>query len=82
MKLRLRELRRSHRYTQQQIADYLFVSQSIYSRYERGSIEMPISHAARLAVLYKVSVDYLCGLTDVPEPYPIKNKLRAFYPRK
>lgn len=43
---------------------------------------MPISHAAKLAVLYRVSVDYLCGLTDVPEPYPVKNKLRVFYPQK
>lgn len=82
MELRLKELRRGHRYTQQQIADFLYVSQSIYSRYERGTIEIPISHAAKLAVLYNVSVDYLCGLTDVPDPYPIKNRLRVFYPRK
>lgn len=82
MELRLKELRRSFRYSQQQVADYLYVSQSIYSRYESGAIEMPISHAAKLAVLYRVSVDYLCGLTDVPEPYPVKNKLRVFYPQK
>lgn len=82
MELRLKELRRGHRYSQQQIADILYVSQSIYSRYESGAIEMPISHAARLAVLYHVSVDYICGLTDVPDPYPVKNKLRVFYPEK
>ncbi|MGN0554037.1 MAG: helix-turn-helix domain-containing protein [Oscillospiraceae bacterium] len=82
MELRLRELRRSHRYTQQQVADFLYVSQSIYSRYECGTIEIPISHAAKLAVLYNVSVDYLCGLTDVSKPYPVKNRLRVFYPRK
>ena len=78
MKLRLKELRRSHRYSQQQIADYLYVSQSIYSRYESGAIDIPISHA----VLYHVSIDYLCGLADISEPYPVKNKLRVFYPEK
>lgn len=82
MELRLRELRRSHRYSQQQVADILFVSQSIYSRYESGAIDIPITHAARLAVLYHVSVDYICGLTDVSEPYPVKNKLRVYYPEK
>ena len=82
MKLRLKELRRSHRYSQQQIAGYLYVSQSIYSRYESGAIDIPNSHAAKLAVLYHVSIDYLCGLADISDPYPVKNRLRVFYPEK
>lgn len=37
---------------------------------ERGTRELPLEYAIKLAQLYQTSVDYLLGLTDVKEPYP------------
>ena len=50
--------------TQNQIAEYLGTSQTMYARYERGANEMPVRHLIRLAKYYGVSMDYLCGLSD------------------
>ena len=57
---------------QRQIAEYLVCDQSLYSKYERGERDLPLEAAVKLAQFYKVSVDYLVGLTDVREPYPKK----------
>ncbi|MDE7331048.1 MAG: helix-turn-helix domain-containing protein [Lachnospiraceae bacterium] len=61
---RIRNLREDNDKTQQQIADILGTSQTMYARYERGANEMPVRHLIRLAEYYDVSLDYLCGLTD------------------
>jgi len=66
---RLRDLREDHDYKQQQIADYLGIHQTQYSRYERGSFDIPTDFLIRLADLYKTSVDYILGRTDNPKPY-------------
>lgn len=62
---RIRNLREDSDLTQQDIAEYLGTSQTMYARYERGANEMPIRHLIRLAQYYNVSLDYLCGLSDV-----------------
>lgn len=56
---RIRDLREDHDLTQQQVADYLGTSQTMYARYERGANELPIRHLLTLAELYHVSTDYL-----------------------
>ena len=61
---RLRDLREDHDKTQQQIADILGTSQSMYARYERGANELPLRHLLVLADYYGVSVDYLLGRSD------------------
>lgn len=61
---RIRELREDHDFTQQQIADYLSTSQTMYARYERGANELPIRHLVALCKLYKVSSDYILGLDN------------------
>ena len=65
---RIRDLREDHDKTQQQIADYLGTSQTMYARYERGANEMPIRHVLALCRFYQVSADYLLGLSDIPAP--------------
>ena len=60
----MRDLREDHDKTQQNIADVLGTSQTMYARYERGSNELPIRHLITLAKYYCVSTDYLLGLTD------------------
>lgn len=67
----IRNLREDSDKTQQEIADVLGTSQTMYARYERGANEMPIRHLIKLAQYYNVSLDYLCGLTTVKRPYPL-----------
>lgn len=45
----------------------------VYGRYERGEREMPAWAIIRLAELYKVSTDYIFGLTDEINTH-LKNK--------
>ena len=59
---RIRDLREDHDKTQQEIADILGTSQTMYARYERGANEMPIRHLITLCKYYNVSADYLLGL--------------------
>ena len=61
---RLRDLREDHDKTQQDIADILGTSQTMYARYERGANELPLRHLLVLADYYGVSVDYLLGRSD------------------
>jgi transcriptional regulator with XRE-family HTH domain len=61
---RMRDLREDHDYTQQQVADHLGTSQTMYARYERGANELPIHHLLSLCALYHVSSDYFLGLSD------------------
>ena len=56
---RIRALREDHDLTQQQVADYLHTSQTMYARYERGANELPIRHLIALCELYQVSADYI-----------------------
>ncbi len=62
---RIRNLREDADKTQQEIATYLGTSQTMYARYERGANEMPIRHLIKLAKYYNVSLDYLCGLSNI-----------------
>lgn len=61
---RMRDLREDNDKTQQEIAEILNTSQTMYARYERGANELPIHHLIALADYYNVSTDYLLGRTD------------------
>ena len=61
---RLRDLREDHDKTQQEIAEILGTSQTMYARYERGTNELPIRHLIKLADYYQVSTDYILGRKD------------------
>lgn len=69
---RIRNLREDADKTQQEIAEYLGMSQTMYARYERGANEMPIRHLIKLSDYYQVSLDYLCGRTDEKRMYKKK----------
>ena len=64
---RLRELRVSAGMNQTEIADILDMQQNQYSRYERGERELPMHLFVKLAVYYKVSLDYMAGISDTKE---------------
>ena len=55
---KLRGLREDNDLTQQQVADVLGTSQTMYARYERGANELPIHHLVTICRLYNVSADY------------------------
>lgn len=59
---RLRDLREDHDKTQQEIADVLGTSQTMYARYERGANELPLRHLITLCRYYGVSADYILGI--------------------
>lgn len=63
-KRRIRDLREDHDKTQQEIADLLGTSQTMYARYERGANELPVRHLVKLADYYGVSTDYILGRTN------------------
>ena len=58
---RLRDLREDYDKTQQEIAEILGTSQTMYARYERGANELPVRHLIKLADYYRVSTDYILG---------------------
>ncbi len=66
---RMRDMREDNDLTQKKIAEYLMCGQSLYSKYERGEREIPLSLLIKLADYYDVSLDYLVGRTDVKKPY-------------
>ena len=73
MNSRIRDLREDADFTQAQIASYLNMSQTGYSKYETGeNVKRSKNFAVwkALADFYQVSVDYLMRRTDVREPYP------------
>lgn len=65
---RIGDLRIDNDLTQQQVADFLMCNRQVYSRYERGLREIPVSMLIRLAELYNTSVDYLLGRTNNKNP--------------
>ena len=62
--IRLRQLREDHDKTQVQIANYLGINQTVYSRYETGKNDMKPFQIVALCEYYKVSADYLLGLPE------------------
>ena len=61
---RLRDLREDSNLKQADIAQLLGTTQQTYSIWERGDREIPFHHAITLAKFYKVSLDYIAGLTN------------------
>ena len=67
MRLRIRDLREDRDLKQKEIAGHLMCDQSLYSKYERQERPLPLELAAKLAIFYNVSLDYLVGLTNSKE---------------
>ena len=65
---RLKDMRDDAELKQETIARHLGIRQNVYSRYERGEQTIPLQHLIRLAELYDVSLDFLCGRTNDPKP--------------
>ena len=67
---RIRDLREDADLNQTQVAKYLGMSQTGYSKYEIGENDIPTQVLIQLAQFYQVSIDYLLGLSDTRERNP------------
>ena len=67
---RLRDLREDSDLRQQDIAELLQITQTVYSRYERGFQTIPVLHLLKLADFYHTSTHYILGRTNERKPYP------------
>ena len=63
---RIRELREDKNLKQKDLAQALHCSQQVYSNYELGQRDIPTDILIRLSKFYKVSVDYILGISDYP----------------
>ena len=61
---RLREQREKRGYSQKEVADFLHVSPSIISNYERAERSPSIENLVTLAKLYHCTADYLLGIEN------------------
>ena len=61
---RIRSLREDNDLTQKKVAAILNMSQTGYSKYETGENDIPTKILIELSKFYKVTVDYLLGLSD------------------
>ena len=80
---RLRDMREDRDLKQRELAEMLNVSQTTYSRYESGELDIPSAALIKLADFYNVSVDYILGRTDKktakPDDRPIVRVLCILY---
>ena len=66
-RIRLRNIREDRDLTQAQIGKILNKSQQGYNHIEAGRAELKIEDLAKLCQYYKVSADYIIGLTNEPK---------------
>ena len=61
---RLKELRKQHHLSHEELAKILHCSQRAYSHWENGVRHLPIDMLIALAQYYHISTDYILGLSD------------------
>lgn len=61
---RLKECRKEKGLTQMQVAIYSDITERAYQNYELNRREPKIEILVRIADLFEVSLDYLCGRTN------------------
>lgn len=67
---RIRALREDRDLPQREVAEALNICQKTYSDYELGKTRIPLESIITLAKLYNVSMDYICGVSDILTPFP------------
>ena len=75
---RLRHVREDRDFTQSKIGKILNKSQQGYNHIETGRAELKIDDLKVLCDFYKLSADYLIGLSDEPKSIPIQKKSDSF----
>ncbi|MGO5097321.1 helix-turn-helix domain-containing protein [Agathobaculum sp. LCP25S3_E8] len=65
---RLRDLREDADLNQTQVAKFLGMSQTGYSKYETGENDIPTQVLIKLAGFYQTTTDYILGISDRRDP--------------
>ena len=65
----IRNLREDNDKLQTEMAAYLNVKQTTYSKYELGKINIPVDVLIKLADFYDVNLDYLVGRSKDKKRY-------------
>ena len=68
--LRIKDIREDREMKQKDVAEFLNISQTNYSKYELGKINIPIETLKKMSILFDTSVDYILVLTNEVKPYP------------
>ena len=74
---RIRVLREDHDKTRSEIAGLLKVGQRTCCDYEHGKTRIPVDSLILLAEFYDVSMDYICGVSDIRVPFPKQNTVQC-----
>lgn len=62
---KIKEVRKQHGYSQRDMAELLQTTQQQYSKYEKEIQELPIRHLITICNHFKISADWLIGLSDM-----------------
>ncbi len=68
--VRLRSLMKERGVGQKELADYVQVTQQVISQYMNGQTTPKLTYAGKIAEYLQVSLDYLCGISQVPTTDP------------
>ena len=66
---RLFELREKADMKQNELAEMLNLKSSAISKYEKGLTQPSLSSVSKMTEIFKVSSDYLLGLSSIKNPY-------------
>ncbi|MCQ2014624.1 helix-turn-helix domain-containing protein [Clostridium butyricum] len=75
---RLKELRKEHNLSQEQLAKILNLGRSTYAHYENNAAMPDLILLKKIANYYSVSIDFLCENTDIKNQYYNDAKLCGF----
>jgi transcriptional regulator with XRE-family HTH domain len=64
---RLISLRKNKKLNQSEVAKAVLISQQQYSKYEKGNSELSVHALVGLSRFYRVTTDYILGLSDFKE---------------
>ena len=73
----IKNLRKKHGYTVKQVSSGAGISESVYPKYESGILNAGVPVLVKISDFYGVSVDYLLGREETPDPMEQLAKLSS-----
>lgn len=73
------KIRKAKGYSQAKIAEKLQTTQQQYSKYEKGTQEIPVRHIITLCEFYNVTANKLLGIETYMTENESKNKFQKLY---
>lgn len=74
---RIKQLRVSKGWKQDDLAELLDVQRAVISKYETGSVSLTDETVKRIADIFEVSTDYLLGVSEIPTQLSSMKELEA-----